>query len=514
MDVMRWLVWLILPLVAGCSGGGSPGAPAHQRASAAARTNEVVIAVQADARTLDPHMATDAASMRFVENMYSGLLRYADAYGELEPDLATAWTVSDDGLVYAFTLRTNAFFHGSGRPVTAADVVYSLDRIRREGARASVFAPVRSITAPDEHAVTVTLHTPLAALPAHLAHPMSAIVDREVVEGTGLERHAGGCGPFRLVEWKRQQHLRLSANPAYALPGRPRVAALTYRPIPDETARTTALRNGEVDILLDVAGKDIERLREVPGIVVESQPGTFWEYLGLNCTRPPFDDVRVRQAVAWAVDRALLNQLVKFGRATVLDGGPIPPNHWAYAGLSVYPRPDPDQARTLLAAAGLGEGADVELIVGSDFPYQVKAAEAIKQMLRPLNLRVTVRALESGAFFDRLGRKEFDLTVVGWLGFVDPDEWLGLLFRSGAEWNQQGYGNPEVDALIEQGRATRDRAERTEIYRRAQAVIAGEAPMVFLYVNERTSARLADVTGFVNHPTVTTISLRDVAVER
>ena len=106
------------------------------------------------------------------------------------------------------------------------------------------------------------------------------------------------------------------------------------------------------------------------------------------------------------------------------------------------------------------------------------------------------------------------MTLVGWLGFVDPDEWLGLLFRSGALWNQQGYGNPEVDQLIEQGRSVTDRAKRQDIYRRAQEIVALEAPMVFLYVNERTSAHLADVKGFVNHPTVTTLSLRETWLDR
>lgn len=514
---MTRLHWIWCPAVflvlAGCSRNADP-VPVTERDAARSRTNELIVAIQSDAKTLDPHLATDAASMRVIENLYDTLLTYGSAYGTLEPGLARSWTLSDDGLTYMFQLRTNACFHHTGRPVLADDVVYSLDRMRSSGARSSVFAPVSSVTAPTPHTVIVTLTTPLASLLAHLAHPMSAVVDREQVGAGGLKRADGGSGPYALIEWKAQQYARLKAADTAPASLRPRVPFLTYRPLPDETARTTALRTGEVDLLLDVAGKDVQSLQQVPGIVVESQPGTFWEYIGLNCTRPPFDDIRVRQAVAWAVDRDLINQLVKFGRATVLDGGPIPPNHWAYAPFTVYPARNLERARALLAEAGLADGVDVELLVSSDFPYQVKAAEVIKQLLKDINLRVTVRAMESGVFFHALGQKDFTMTLVGWLGFVDPDEWLGLLFRSGALWNQQGYGNPEVDQLIEQGRSVTDRAKRQDIYRRAQEIVALEAPMVFLYVNERTSAHLADVKGFVNHPTVTTLSLRETWLDR
>jgi peptide/nickel transport system substrate-binding protein len=242
-------------------------------------------------------------------------------------------------------------------------------------------------------------------------------------------------------------------------------------------------------------------------------PGTFWEYVGINTARKPLDDVRVRRAVAWAVDRAAINRVVKLGAAAVLDGGLIPPGHWAYADLHLYPRRDPERARALLAAAGVRPGElRLDLKVGSAFPYQVAAGQMVKQQLRDVGIDVRLLAEESGVFFEALGRHEFDLTVCGWVGFVDPDEWTYELFHSAGKWNQQGYRNPKVDALLEEGRRTAGREDRRRVYAQVQRVVADEAPMVFLYANDQASAALPDVRGFVDHPTASTIFLRDTSL--
>src|SRR5690606_23547707 len=131
---------------------------------------------------------------------------------------------------------------------------------------------------------------------------------------------------------------------------------IVFLPMSDATARTTALRNGEIDLILDVSPKGARVLEPTTGVTVASSPGTFWEYLGINNARKPLDDVRVRQAIAWAIDREALNRVVKLGRATVLDGGHLPPGHWAHADFSAYPRRDVERAKALLREAGHAEG--------------------------------------------------------------------------------------------------------------------------------------------------------------
>ncbi len=505
-------------LLAGC-GGGDDAAPAQRDDRALpvpaepTRGGELVIAMLDDAGRLDPHAVTDAASMRLIENMYSTLLRYGQSYGDLEGDLAESIDESDDHLTYTVHLVEGARFH-SGRPVTADAVIASIDRIIEMKVRSQHFDAVATLTAPDEHTVVIELARPVAPFLTYLAYPMNAIVDPRVIEESAgsLDRVDAGSGPFRLIEWRRDRHLKMARFDDYHVKGRPYLERVTYRPIPDETGRTTALRTGEVDLIHEVSPKDVAVLRSAKGVTVESIAGTFWEYLGLNCRRPPFDDPRVRQAVAWAVDRSMINQLVKFGQATVLDGGPIPPNHWAYADLHLYPKRDVAKAKALLAEAGYGEGLNAALIVDASVTYQVRAAEVVKQQLAEAGIDVALRGLEAAVFFDRLGKGRFDLTLVGWMGFVDPDEWTWNLFHREGKYNQQGYANPEVDRLLDEGRTTFDRTARKQIYRKTQRLIASDAPMVFLYVNPQTSAWRRRVRGYQVHPTATTLGLREAFV--
>jgi peptide/nickel transport system substrate-binding protein len=400
--------------------------------------------------------------------------------------------------------------------VTAADVAFSIERIIDQKVRADHFAAVDRIDTVDAGTVVLHLREPFAPMRTYLAHPMNAIVDRAAVTSFGgdLRDKEAGAGPYRLTSWRRGQELVLDRHEGYYAADRPVVDRLIFRPMPDPTARSTALQTGEVDVLLDVPAKDLALLRGAAGVRVASVPGTFWEYVGMNVRRRPFEDRRVRQAVAWAIDRGMVNRLIKFGQATVLDGGHLPPNHWAFADLEMYPTRDVARARALLAEAGYPDGFETTLKVGSAFPYQVQAAVVVKQHLAEAGIRVKLLCLESAVFFDGLARHDFDMTLVGWVGFVDPDEWTWNLFHSDGKWNQQGYGNDALDALLAEGRREQDREARREIYREAQRIIAEDAPVAFLYVNDQTSAYREAVRGFEVHATAATLSLREARLAR
>jgi peptide/nickel transport system substrate-binding protein len=520
---------IAMALFAGCSTSNSQ-APTKEQAetqkapSETPKTNsgepkaggEIKVALQSDGKSLDPHKATDAASMHLIENMYSTLMQYTDTYGEVEPGLANEFNVSEDNKTYTFKLLQGVKFHKSEKEVTSEDVKYSIERIISSEIRAEQFAAVEKIETPDAYTVVFQLKESVSPFLTYLAYPMNAIVNKEVVEANngGLDQVDAGSGPFQLVEWKKDQQLVLEKNPNYFEENKPYLDKVIFKPIPDETARTTALRNKEVDMILDTSAKEVKVLEKADHIEITSVPGTFWEYIGLNNAKPALEDVRVRQAIAHAVDREMINKIVKFGRAMVLEGGNIPPGHWADADLHIYPKRDVEKAKQLLKEAGKESGLKLTLKVGSAFQYQVDAAQMIKQQLKDVGVEVEVLAQESGVFFDALGKGDFEMTIVGWLGFVDPDEYTYNLFHTGAKWNQQAYSNPEVDALLEKGRTTFDQAERKEIYTQIQKIIAEEAPMVFLYVNEQTSAYLKDVKGFVVHPTVTTLSLKKTWLDR
>ncbi len=464
-----------------------------------------------DTKSLDPHTGSDAGSMRYIENMYNTLLRYKKgAYGVVVGDLAKDYKVSDDGKVYTFNLDKNIKFH-NGDALTASDVKYSVERIIDMGVRSSHFEAVDKIETPDPYTVKFVLNKPVAPFTTFLAYPKNVIVNKNVVEANdgSLDNVDAGSGPFKMVEWKKDQYLLMEKFEDYFIEGKPYLNQVELRPIPDATARTTALRNGEVDMILQLEAKDIDKLKEVDGLVVESVTGTYWEYLGLNTKTGPLSNKKVRQAVAWAVNRKMLNKMVKFGKATELTGGPIPPGHWAYPDLNIYSEQDLEKARNLMKEAGYEDGFDTRLIVLSANKPQKNAAMIIKQQLNQIGINIEIRSLESSVYFNKLGSQDFAMTVIGWVGFVDPDEFLYNIFHTGEKWNQQAYSNKEVDRLLEEGRKTVDREERKEIYKNAVELIVKDAPMVFLYVNPQTSAYAEKVKGFDVNPTVTTISLQD-----
>jgi peptide/nickel transport system substrate-binding protein len=216
----------------------------------------------------------------------------------------------------------------------------------------------------------------------------------------------------------------------------------------------------------------------------------------------------VRKAISLALDRPQLLGLIKFGRGEILAGGSIPSTHWAHLPESPYAKPDLDQARRRLNEAGIEPPLHLTLTVGSDFTYQVDAAQVVKQQVSKAGIELRIEALESGIFFDKLNRVDFELTLVGWLGFVDPDEWLYELFHSAGKWNQQGYANPQVDRLLEQGRRETDPAARSALYQQVQRLLLEEVPMAFLYLNDQISAQGPSVQDFAPHPTGTLRGLR------
>lgn len=467
------------------------------------------------ARTLDPHLAQAAGSMRFIENMYNTLLKYKkEEYGSITGDLAKNYTITNDGKKYTFKLYQGVKFH-DGSELTSADVKFSIERIIAKKVRAQQFSAVDKIETPDKYTVVITLKEPVAPFLTYLAYPMNAIVSQKITESNNndLSSIDAGSGPFKLNLWERDQYLILDKFNDYFIQGKPYLDRVYLKVIDDETARTTALRNQELDLILQVSAKNIDRLAQYSDINVKSVAGTYWEYLGLNTRKGPLADKKVRQAIAWGINRDTLNKMVKFDKATVLTSGPIPPGHWAADDLAVYPAQDLAKAKKLLADSDYSNGFETTLIVLSN-PDQLNAAQVIKAQLAPLGIKVKIKSLESSVYFDKLGSGDFDMTVIGWVGFVDPDEYLYNIFHTDGIWNQQGYSNPEVDQLLEDGRRTSDQATRKEIYQKAQTIIAQDAPMVFLYVNPQASALQDYVKGFDINPTVTTISLVDTWLDQ
>ena len=356
-------------------GGGQTAQPSAASSAAASGTeassaalgtasgkDTLIVAKQSDPSGLDPHVVTDAAAIICIENMYDGLFEYSKTYGDVEKALVEDYTVEGD-THYIFKLRQGVKFH-SGREMKAEDVVYSIQRIIDQGVRASHFEQIESMEAADDYTVDITLKEPFAPF---LTYPMNAIVDKDVVEANGgsLAKADGGSSAFKLENWTPGSQLDLVKFDEFWNAKDTTVPKVVFKTIEDATARSTALRNGEVDMIMDVTEQEVAVMKSSQDVVIESVPGTFWEYLGMNCESQFLSDPKVREAVSYAIDREMINKAVKMGNATILADANIPPTHAAYVGNNKFAARDVEKAKSLLAEAGYKDGDITVTIKGS-----------------------------------------------------------------------------------------------------------------------------------------------------
>ncbi len=342
-------------LLTACSGGGESTAPKStndtqpEAASPAEAKDGLTVAIQSDPSGLDPHMVTDRAAGIAIENLYNTLFTYTDKYGEVAPSLAKSYDVSEDGLTYTLQLQEGVLFH-SGNTMTSEDVKYSLERIKDSGARASQVEKISSIETPDENTVVIQLESEYAPFLTYLANPLNAVVEKAAAEENdgSLTNIDAGTGPFKLVKWNEGSSVDMEAFGDYWEDGKPQVSTLQLKTITDATARATALRNGEIDMIIDAIDQETMVLNNAEGVVLETIPGTFWEYVGMNCESEQLQDPKVRQAIAYAIDRDAINTAVKMGNATVLKEANVPDTHDYYGGDDIYAARDTEKAKALL----------------------------------------------------------------------------------------------------------------------------------------------------------------------
>jgi peptide/nickel transport system substrate-binding protein len=494
----------VLKLAGAAGGAVALGVSGVAQPAVSAQSDEpkqggtLTAAMQVDVTSLDPHLNSSYSSTLVIEQVYNGLIQF-DPDMNIVPDLAESWTISDDGLVYEFKIRQGVKFH-NGREMTVDDVVYSLNRVRDAAGgspRSYLLVDVESIEATPPDSVRLTLSKPFAALLSHM-HTDMAIVPQEVVEENGdLSTTMVGTGPFKFVEFIPNTHAKLVRNEEYHEEGLPYLDELTWIPIPDDPTRTANIQTGTVDFADQIPQQDIDSLQNEPGVQLVRGDSTLHDYLMLNCTRAPFDDVRVRQAIAKTIDRQLMTDVILFGYGTPINGGPIAAWSWAYADLHTYPAPDIEGAKQLLAEAGYPDGFAFTIGAGANYAAQVQAAEMVQEQLRQINVEATVAPQEWGTYIDTVvTQKNFEGAIIGWIGTIDPDDWLYARFHTGEQWNTTGYSNAEVDELLEQGRASTDQAQRKELYNQAEAIIVDEAPFVFFYLYDQFEAVRDYVMGY------------------
>jgi ABC-type transport system substrate-binding protein len=464
-----------------------------------------------DPRSLDPLLATDVPTGRAVSYVFDGLTRYSPA-GQLEPALATRWEVSPDGRSYVFHLRTGVRFH-DGSPFTSRHVIRSFERVLAPGGTAARSWPlqpiagareyqagrsrvIRGLLAPDDSTVRITLDTALAIFPKLLAMPVASIVPDPVPENIG-DRPIG-TGPWRLVEWRRDDYLLFARNDDY-FDGAPEVDSLLARIIPEASTAVAEFESGRVD-LLPVPEAEAARWErdEARRGQLHSAPGLRLWYVAINTTRGPLRDPRVRRALNHAVDvQTIIDRLVggRGSRAAgvippVLDGAD--PRRSAYAF-------DPETARRLLAEAGYPDGIDVELWHSQDQTFS-RVAQSIQGYLQQVNVRARLVQREGPAVREAARNGQVDLYVKDWFAdYPDAENFLYPLLHSanhGIGGNVSFYTNPAYDLVVNRARVEQDERRRIDLYREADAIAFTDAPMIFLLFYDQLFAVQPWISGF------------------
>ena len=498
------LVWLGALLVL-----GGLGTARSVVAQAPVSGGSLTFAAGADPDSLDPQNTQSNPGEQVNRMMYENLVRF-NAKMQVEPALAESWTQSPDGLVWTFELRKGIRFH-DGTPFDAKAVKYFFDRVLGDEKpfKASLYTPfVQGAQVVDDHTVRVTLKQPFAAFLFRLAHSAGGIVSPAAHQkyGKDLTLHPVGTGPFKFKEWVKSDHVTLERNDGY-WGGKPLLDSVVVKTVREDAARVLMLEAGDADLILNIPPEDITRLRKDPRFAIESIPTARALYVVINVKKKPFDDVRVRQALNYAVNRESIVKNLYQGNAEAISGI-VAPLQNGYAKLPGYAH-DPKKAKELLAQAGV---PTLKVKLWSPKGRYVKdfeLAQAVQQDLAAIGVEATLSTMEWGAYLSATktapDQTDRELFLLGWSPSTGEAQWgiFPLLHSSqlAPKGDNRGFFASKAldDAVDKATSATGDQA-RLGALREAQQIIIKEAPAIFLISPNMIVGAAKKVHGVVNLP--------------
>jgi peptide/nickel transport system substrate-binding protein/oligopeptide transport system substrate-binding protein len=499
---MRRLFLLVLPAILACGGGGE---------SAPSRKTIIDSRDTYDPRSLDPALSTDVPTGRAVAYVFDGLTRFTpDA--KVVPGLAKSWDVSADGITYTFHLRSGVKFH-DGRPFTANNVVASFQRVldpATKGGRGWPLYPIKGaedyaaskaktisgMAAPNDSTVVITLKEPFSIFPKLLAMPVTSIIPGSPSADFGQKPI--GTGPWKFVEWRHDDYLRFAKNPDY-FDGAPKTDSLMARIIPEMSTATAEFEAGNVDVLNvpDEAGKSWQADPGKKKLLSSAPALRFW-YVAINTTRGPLSDVRVRQALNYAVDVNTMLSQVMAGRGSVANGVIPPTLGGAEPSRKGYPH-DVNKAKQLLAAAGHPNGIDVELWSATT-DQSPRVAQTIQANLSEAGIRAKIVQRDASSMREAARKGQTDLALKEWWAdYPDAENFLYPLLHSknkGVGGNVSFYSNPHFDALVDQAHHEQDESKRNSLYTQADQIEFNDAPMIYLFFYKDMYAVQPWIKGF------------------
>jgi len=456
--------------------------------------------------TLDPGQAALVPESYVIWGIFNSLLKF-DQQMQIVPDLAESFQFSSP-TVLSFKLRKGVKFHDDVE-MTAEDVKFTIERLQSDeygSPHQAKFEIIHEIRIIDPYTVEIETKEPFAPLLSYLTNTRtgSQIVPKHLLEDGTPESFATapiGTGPFRITDLERGASVQLEAFKSYFVEGLPIPTAVEIPLIAEESAGVTALIGGTIDITSTAPFADIPQLEQNANVQVLKLPGLNNRFIQLNTRTAPFDDVHFRRAVAMAFDQQSMVDVVLFGEGTTANG--IIPTSIPWASLqekSPLLQFDPAAAQAELAKSKYGTGAEGTVLTWGSSWWKRFAEVFVLQVNQVLGVNLSVEVSEAGAVYQRLKSGDFQASIWGWLGLIDPDEYAYEMLHSTGWRNFGGYSDPEVDALLEQARRELDQAVRGGIYRQAELLILEDMPVIPCFESNVHNLLSKNVTDFEQLP--------------
>ena len=448
--------------------------------------------------TLDPALIVDVTGGSIAAKLFNGLVRLGEDLS-IQPDIARDWSISKDGMTYTFRIKKDVYFSNK-REVKAYDFKFSFNRILHPSSKspntwvlekilgADEFMKgkandIKGIRVKDDYTLEIRLKEAFSPFLSLLTMIAAYVVPFEEVEkrGPDFSIHPVGTGPFVLKEWLPNQQLLLEKRKDY-FDGSAHVKGIVYRIISEDITAVTEFELGNLDII-SLPASEYMRFRKDPAEknFISSLKGINTYYIGLNCSKPPFNNPDIRKAVYLAIDREKILNTIYEGRGRPATG-PVPDVIRTWDNKIQYEY-NPEKAKEVIEREGL-EGTAISFYVTADQEV-VDIAEVIQSYISYIGMKVNIKQLEWSAYKEALNRGEPNMFYLSWWAdYPDPENFLFPLFHSsnfGAGGNRTWYSNPAVDKLIEEGQHTLDRNERNLLYKKAEELIVGDTPAVFLW---------------------------------
>lgn len=461
---------------------------------------ELIVAQNADAKSLDPHMINDGPSLNVVTQLYDTLITKTKA-GEFVPNLAESWEAIDD-LTLQFKLVKGVKFH-NGEELKAKDVKFSLERALASPTVNYLFTSIKSVDVVDDYTVNINMNYQYSAIYSNLAYTSAVILNEKAVTEAGEDygQKPVGTGPYVFSGWQTGDSIDLIANEEYFKGAAP-TKKVKYRSITENSSRSIALETGEVDIAFDIDPVDKEMILANDKLQLIDEESLSLTYIGFNMKKPPFDKPEVRQAINYAIDKESIVQTVLLGAGKVATAPMAPGVLMSNQELEGYAY-NVEKAKELLKEAGLENGFKTSIWV-NDNPTRVRVAEIFQANMKEIGIEVEIDILEWGSYLDRTANGEHDMFVLAWTATTgDPDGALYAVFSgnsSASAGNKAFYSNDKVNELLEAGKEETETEKRKDIYYEAQALIVEDAPIAGLFYDTHNAGLNKNVTGFELNP--------------